>query len=160
MEKELEIEKKLNVTIHMPQICSYCDEEITEKYGLDGECLIIHSIDGNHDNWTMHNKTPMHKRCHMSHHMLIDNSRGVRRKIKKIKRDLSLFKTDEEQVLYVIRRLKDKGLEVTKTKLMQQTGWRKDKTRTILNKLLMEDKIRMVFGYSNRSYVHYEEVTE
>ena len=154
----LEIEKMLNITLHMPQVCSYCGEDITKKNGRDGDSLCIHSIDGNHDNWVMHNKTPMHIRCHTSHHMLMDNSKGARKKIAKTKRDMSLYKTDEEHVLYVIRRLKKIGIETTKTRLMQQTAWRKDKTRNILDKMIAENRIKTVtLRISDRGYVHYEE---
>jgi len=112
-ERRLEIERKLNITIHMPQVCVFCGEEITEKYGTNGDCLCFHSIDDNHTGY----------------HMLLENSIDRRRKISKTKRDKSLYSNDEERVLYVIGRLNKQGMETTKTRLMQQTGWRKNKTK-------------------------------
>lgn len=58
-------------------ICHFCGEEITEKYGMKSESLLIHSLDDDHDNWDQDNKVPTHRGCHMRYHMnnMSDESR-------------------------------------------------------------------------------------
>ena len=52
-----------------PLRCSHCGELITDiESTREPESLVIHSIDGNHDNWNPMNKTPMHLECHSSFH--------------------------------------------------------------------------------------------
>ncbi len=64
----LEIEKRLGITITMPQICHFCGEEIVDKFGNNKYSLVFHSLDGNHSNWDPENKVPAHRGHHMSHH--------------------------------------------------------------------------------------------
>jgi len=52
----------------MPQICYFCGEEITRKYGTRTESLVFHSLDGNHNNWDPENKVPAHHGHHISYH--------------------------------------------------------------------------------------------
>jgi len=67
----LDIERKLKITVYLPQTCHFCGEEIT-KFGWEAGSLCFHSLDGNHDNWIPSNKKPCHRACHMRHH-----SKGV-----------------------------------------------------------------------------------
>lgn len=57
-----------------PIMCYFCREEVKKPRGVDSDSLLIHSIDGNHDNWNKENKVPAHRRCHGSHHNLGDKS--------------------------------------------------------------------------------------
>lgn len=66
--KTLEIEKILNCTIFLPQICYFCDEEIIKMRGRDSNSLVFHSLDGNHNNWESVNKKPCHRSCHGEYH--------------------------------------------------------------------------------------------
>jgi len=80
----LAIEKKLNITITIPQICYLCGEEITKKYGKDSDSLCFHSLDGNHDNWDPSNKRPTHKGCHGKYHRKgTHHSEETKRKLSK-----------------------------------------------------------------------------
>jgi len=63
----LTIERKLEITVYLPQRCHFCGDKIT-KFGWEAESLCFHSLDGNHDNWIPSNKTPCHRACHMTHH--------------------------------------------------------------------------------------------
>ena len=54
--------------IMLPQICFFCGELITKR-GHKGDCLIVHSLDGNHDNWESSNKVPTHRKCHNTIHL-------------------------------------------------------------------------------------------
>ncbi len=63
----MEIERKLKITILLPQICHFCGEEIDHK-GNDAMCLVFHSLDGNHDNWEPSNKGATHNGCHVKYH--------------------------------------------------------------------------------------------
>lgn len=67
-DKLLGIEKKLNITITMPQTCHFCGEEIVDKFGDDSRSLIFHSLDGNHESWDLNNKVPAHRGCHSKWH--------------------------------------------------------------------------------------------
>jgi len=48
--------------------CYFCHEEITVLEGNEKDSLVIHSIDGDHDNWSPENKAPTHRICHSSYH--------------------------------------------------------------------------------------------
>lgn len=48
--------------------CYFCQQEIIKIGGHCGECLAIHSLDGNHENWDDDNKVPVHNKCHMIYH--------------------------------------------------------------------------------------------
>lgn len=63
----MEIEKKLRITVFLPQTCFFCGEDITHK-GNDRTSLVTHSLDGNHDNWVPENKVFSHKHCHAKYH--------------------------------------------------------------------------------------------
>lgn len=65
--KRYEIERKLKITVFLPQICHFCKEEIT-IFGKESESLCFHSLDDNHDNWAPSNKRPAHYGCHSSFH--------------------------------------------------------------------------------------------
>jgi len=54
--------------LEYPTYCYFCGEEITKFSGLNGDCVIIHSLDGNHNNWSADNKAPVHRRCHSRFH--------------------------------------------------------------------------------------------
>lgn len=66
--KTLEIEKKLKITVFLPQLCYFCKEEIT-MFGRESDSLCFHSLDEDHDNWDPANKRPVHIGCHMSFHV-------------------------------------------------------------------------------------------
>ncbi len=68
IDRLLGIEKKLNITITMPQICYFCEEEITKKFGKKAESLLFHSLDGNNSNWEPSNKVSTHRGCHTTFH--------------------------------------------------------------------------------------------
>lgn len=48
--------------------CYFCGELVTKR-GNNGECLIVHSLDGNHNNWAPENKVPVHRKCHNTIHL-------------------------------------------------------------------------------------------
>ena len=54
--------------IELPQPCYFCEEDILMRGGVDGRSLVVHSLDGNHDNWESANKVPTHKGCHIAYH--------------------------------------------------------------------------------------------
>lgn len=72
--KTLEIERKLKITVFLPQLCHFCTEEITTFEPQKAESLIFHSLDEDHNNWELSNKRPAHKGCHRSFHVKGDNS--------------------------------------------------------------------------------------
>lgn len=49
-------------------ICHFCGEPITKLKGRDGDSLVTHSLDGNHNNWAPENKVPTHRKCHTRFH--------------------------------------------------------------------------------------------
>ena len=51
-----------------PIICHFCGSEVTDIEGRTDESLVIHSLDGNHENWEPDNKAPGHNNCHCSFH--------------------------------------------------------------------------------------------
>jgi len=48
--------------------CYFCREEVTDIEGRTDESLVIHSLDGDHENWAPENKVPAHNNCHCSFH--------------------------------------------------------------------------------------------
>ena len=52
-----------------PSYCYFCGKEITKLSGLRGDCVTIHSLDGNHNNWSSDNKVPAHRSCHTAFHL-------------------------------------------------------------------------------------------
>lgn len=51
-------------------ICYFCGEEVTKYEGQNRDSLAIHSLDGDHENWSLENKVPTHCGCHSSHHKI------------------------------------------------------------------------------------------
>lgn len=49
--------------------CHFCAKPIIKLNGLESESLVLHSLDGNHDNWDPDNKVPAHRGCHVKYHM-------------------------------------------------------------------------------------------
>jgi len=74
-EERNEIVKKMSeahkrrepIPLENPLPCYFCGELIT-KQGKNGDCLSIHSLDGNHENWSPENKVSVHRSCHASNH--------------------------------------------------------------------------------------------
>lgn len=52
----------------LPLKCHFCGKEITKLNGQTRDSLVIHSLDGNHDNWNPANKVPTHQHCHVTYH--------------------------------------------------------------------------------------------
>lgn len=48
--------------------CYFCGKEVTKLSGQDSDSLVIHSVNGNHDNWTPENKVATHLGCHSRYH--------------------------------------------------------------------------------------------
>jgi len=59
-------------------VCFFCDEPITKMYGLGPDSLLIHSLDGNHENWDSENKVPTHRGCHQRFHIAGDRNPSKR----------------------------------------------------------------------------------
>ena len=59
-----------NHTTLKPTICYFCGKPITAKKGdaIGKSSLVIHSLDGNHDNWDKDNKVSSHYGCHTKFH--------------------------------------------------------------------------------------------
>ena len=47
--------------------CYFCGEEVTKIVGSERDSLNIHSLDGDHENWSPENKVPTHQGCHSRH---------------------------------------------------------------------------------------------
>lgn len=60
------------IHFELPQNCFFCGKPITNREGNrgGGKALVVHSLDGNHENWAPDNKVPAHKKCHMRFHLL------------------------------------------------------------------------------------------
>lgn len=67
--KNPEYRKKVMETkpIKNPLSCYFCGELVLLS-GHNGDCRVIHSIDGNHENWDPENKVPVHNKCHTCYH--------------------------------------------------------------------------------------------
>jgi len=52
----------------MPLTCWHCGKLITKMEGIVPEALVFHSVDGNHENWDLENKVPVHRGCHSTLH--------------------------------------------------------------------------------------------
>jgi len=66
--KRTKIENEIINNFPKPVICHFCGKEVKKLDELNGESLVIHSLDDNHDNWASENKTPAHRRCHTKFH--------------------------------------------------------------------------------------------
>ena len=65
-----------------PCLCHFCGGQITELEGRESGSFILHSLDGNHKNWTPENKVPAHRDCHIIYHQTGKTvSRETRRKV-------------------------------------------------------------------------------
>lgn len=65
--KKTKFKRKL-LSIGKPILCYFCGKEIIILNGRPhGDSLVIHSLDGNHNNWDDNNKVPAHQTCHMSY---------------------------------------------------------------------------------------------
>jgi len=53
-----------------PYYCYFCGKKITKLKGMDKYSLVVHSLDGNHNNWNPENKVPAHNICHLEYHSL------------------------------------------------------------------------------------------
>jgi 5-methylcytosine-specific restriction endonuclease McrA len=51
-----------------PLNCFFCKKPIIKTIGQEKDSLAIHSLDGNHENWSPNNKVPVHNSCHIRHH--------------------------------------------------------------------------------------------
>jgi len=65
------------------------------------------------------------------------------------------FLADQDRVTYTIQRLEGKGKKVTKTQIMQSTGWLKDDCQAILDAMLATKQIKLYTGMSDRTKVTY-----
>jgi len=54
--------------------CHYCEEEVTKLEGRSNESLHIHSLDGDHENWSPENKVPAHGICHQRGHKVKEDA--------------------------------------------------------------------------------------
>jgi hypothetical protein len=61
-------QRKLIEGFPKPLQCSFCEKPITNLIGHNDDSLVIHSLDGNHENWSPDNKVPAHNSCHVIHH--------------------------------------------------------------------------------------------
>jgi len=93
MNQQIEIERKQNITITMPQTCHFCGEEIT-KYGKESRSLAFHSLDRDHDNWVPENKVPAHYGCHIGFH---NHSKKGNQHSEETKKKISNARTVEER---------------------------------------------------------------
>ena len=48
--------------------CCFCGEEIMKLSGKDSDSLAIHSVNGDHNDWTPENKVAAHISCHGRYH--------------------------------------------------------------------------------------------
>lgn len=62
--------RQLNLIAGFPKpiLCHFCSKQIIKLDGVSSDSLIIHSLDGNHENWEPPNKVPCHQTCHISYH--------------------------------------------------------------------------------------------
>lgn len=81
---ETEYRKKFIKNLGDDTTCHFCGEEIQGMLGRAPESLIIHSLDGDHDNWDPENKVPTHRGCHASYHMFGDNNPAKRPEVRKL----------------------------------------------------------------------------
>ncbi len=70
------------------------------------------------------------------------------------------YLTDIERVKYTIKRFEGEGKKVTKTMIMQSTGWRKDDCQAILDAMLATNQIKMRQDKSGTKMVTYYELPE
>ena len=61
-------EEGKNQTFFKPAVCYFDGKSITKFEGQDSDSLLIHSLDGNHENWAPENKVLTHHGCHQRFH--------------------------------------------------------------------------------------------
>ncbi len=54
-----------------PLLCQFCGKEIINLKNSYSDSLVIHSLDGDHENWDPANKTPAHNGCHITYHQIM-----------------------------------------------------------------------------------------
>ena len=81
-------------TFFKPAICCFGGKPITKFEGQYSDSIVIHSLDGNHNNWAPENKTPSHLGCHTKFHLT-----GVPKSVEARKK-MSLAKTGEKHPMY------------------------------------------------------------
>lgn len=59
-----------------PLLCHFCGNEVTKRKGLTSDSLIVHSLDGDHENWDPTNKVAAHHGCHMTYHGILRQGYG------------------------------------------------------------------------------------
>lgn len=52
-----------------PWTCEFCGQPITHRHGMDSGALVVHHIDEDRSNDALTNLAPMHRRCHVQHHL-------------------------------------------------------------------------------------------
>lgn len=67
-------ERQLIEGFESPIRCYFCTKEVTKLKGNDGDSIVIHSLDENHENWDPMNKVPSHRVCHLSFHNTLDRN--------------------------------------------------------------------------------------
>jgi len=70
------------------------------------------------------------------------------------------YSSDVERVRYTIKRFEGEGKKVTKTMVMQSTGWLKDDCQAILDAMLATKQIEMYSGMSGNRKVTYYKLSE
>ena len=65
---ELTPEELFGVSDGKPIFCYFCGKQILFYNEKESDCLCVHSLDGNHENWDSRNKVPAHIGCHVSFH--------------------------------------------------------------------------------------------
>ena len=76
--------------ISIDPLCYFCGKSITKIRGKDPDSLAIHSVDGNHNNFTPSNKVPSHFSCHSRYHARNASKETL------LKRSISVKKTMAE----------------------------------------------------------------
>ncbi len=78
-------------------LCYFCGKQVNKMIGHDSVSLLIHSFDGNHNNWDKDNKVPTHRGCHTRYHVMCrDVSEETRRKMGRAKEgDINPMKDPE-----------------------------------------------------------------
>jgi len=65
---DTETRRKVIDGFKKPITCYFCSEKIMKMNGRESHSFIIHSLDGNHNNWKTENKVPAHSGCHTAFH--------------------------------------------------------------------------------------------
>ena len=53
-----------------PICCHFCGKVIWKLTKTESDSLILHSLDKNHNNFSIDNKAPCHNKCHVHYHRL------------------------------------------------------------------------------------------